>query len=393
MTGVYRLVNPVRSYDWGSRTALGELLGRPSPDGGPEAELWLGAHPGAASLLMDAAGGRTRLDEAIAADPRRLLGPAGAELPFLLKVLAVEHPLSLQVHPDRPTAAAGFAAQERSGPALDDDTRTFRDANHKPELVCALTPFDALCGFRPHAEIVALLTDLAVPALAAAVGALARGGGADALRDLVEVILRSPPELTTNILDRARGHLPNSPWAPSYRGALDLGGRFPGDPGVAVSLLLNRVHLRPGEAMYTPPGRLHAYLHGVAIELMASSDNVVRAGLSSKHVDLDLFLGMTEFTGAPVDVVRGRPDGHGWVRYPVPVPDFALATARLSGGAVASQHAGPQVLMCLEGGLDVQDDTGALHLARGDALFAAAGSRLSVRGVGRLVRATTADPA
>ncbi|MBA3523094.1 MAG: mannose-6-phosphate isomerase, class I [Geodermatophilaceae bacterium] len=387
---MYRLLNPTRNYAWGSRTALADLLGRPAPDGEPEAELWVGAHPAASSLLVGADGARTPLDAAIAEHPAQMLGPAGPVLPFLLKVLAVDQPLSLQVHPDRSAAAAGFAAEEAAGPARDAETRTFRDANHKPELVCALTPFDALCGLRPEAEIMALLGELAVPQLAAAAEGLAGHGGADALRHLVETILGSadPSELVDRVADRARRQREGSPWAESYDCAIDLAERCPGDPGVVVSLLLNLVHLRPGEAMYTPPGRLHAYLRGVAIELMASSDNVVRGGLTGKHVDVDQLLRLTDFEAARIEVITAQADGTGWNRYPVPVPDFALSTVDLGDGAVSSHDPGPQVLFCLDGAVAVQDGIATLNLARGQSLFAVAGTHLTARGTGRLVRAT-----
>lgn len=392
---MYRLLNPVRSYPWGSRTVLAELLGRPAPDGEPEAELWVGAHPAAPSMLVRGDGSRMPLDAAIAEHPGDLLGPAGRELPFLLKVLAVERPLSLQVHPDRAAAAAGFAAEEASGPGRDAATRTFRDANHKPELVCALTPFDLLCGLRPAGEMVGLLAELAVPGLAALADRVAGTGGAVALRDLVETILRAPDpvRLVAQVIDGARRRQRDSPWAASYACALELEALCPGDPGVVISLLLNLVHLRPGQALYTPPGRPHAYLRGVAVELMASSDNVVRGGLTSKHVDVDQLLSLTDFESVTIEVVDPVPDATGWRRYEVPVRDFALATADVRGGAVNSEDPGPQVLLCLDGALDVDDGAGTLHLSRGESLFAAAGSGLTVRGSGRLARATAGDPA
>ncbi len=393
---MYRLDNSTRRYSWGSRHVLAELLGRPVPSPEPEAELWLGAHSGAPSRLVGEDGSRVSLRTAIEQRPAELLGTAcleafGPELPFLLKVLAVEDPLSLQVHPDRARAAAGYAAEQAAALDVDDPQRMYRDTNHKPELICALTPFDALCGFRPVPEILAILDELAIPALKPAAERLARSGAAPALRALLVAILDGPdPEAGVNCArDAVREHREDSSWADSYDLLLDLTERFPGDPGTVVSLLLNHVRLRPGDAMYLPPGRLHAYLHGVGVEVMACSDNVLRGGLTSKHVDVAELLAAAELRAGPAAVITPHTDRSGWGRYPVPIADFELARIRLTGDAAPSEHVGPQILICLDGSVGVRRGECQLTLARGESVYVPAGAALTVRGHGDLARATT----
>lgn len=361
---------------------IAELLGEPVPSAEPQAELWMGAHPsGPSRAVCD--GSELSLIDVIHAAPERLLGANvlaefGPRLPFLLKVLAADQPLSLQAHPDRELAAAGFADEEARGITLDDPARSYRDANHKPELICALTPFDALCGLRPSQEIEAVLGELAVPQLP--------GTGDPA--GLIGTILRAEdPEVLPGVLDGCRrGAAQGSRFAPSYRCALRLAESHPGDPGVVVSLMLNLIRLRPGQATYLPPGRLHAYVHGVGIEIMATSDNVLRAGLTSKHVDVPELLSALEVHCGVPEVLDGTLDGSGWCSYPTPATDFALARAEVSGGSVTDDVRGPQILLCIDGELEL---SGAVPLVRGQSVFVPAGEAVDLTGSGTVFRATT----
>lgn len=394
---MYRLVNSVREYAWGSPSALAELLGRPAGDGRREAELWLGAHPAAASRVLHQGGGTTPLPVLIAADPLGQLGPAAGldsgRLPFLLKVLAVAAPLSLQVHPDKETAVAGFAADQSAGLALDDPNRRYQDRNAKPELLCALTPFRALCGLRPVDEVVEILDELAVPELKRAIDDFGRGRDDLVIRGLLGSILRAadPAGLVGQVVDACRRLAEDSRWAPSYRCAMDLAQRYPDDPGVVVPLLMNLVTLAPGEAMYLPAGQLHAYLEGVGVEVMACSDNVLRGGLTSKHVDVEALLGAVECTLAPPARISPVRDVAGWSRYPVPAPEFELGQVRLTGGCVRSLVPGPQLLLCLEGGVVLDDHRTSLELTRGQSAFVPAGAPLVVSGTGVVVRASIGE--
>lgn len=384
---MYRLINPVQNYAWGSRSALAELLGEPVPSVQPQAELWLGAHPGAPSRVIRD-GAEQSLIDAIDAAPHRLLGAKvldafGPRLPFLLKVLAVETPLSLQVHPDLERAAAGYADEQERGIPLDDPGRNYRDANHKPELICALTPFDALCGLRPIEQIEALLDELRIPDLACS--------GPEGLAGLVGAILVAEPPagLVSAVLD-ACGRLADqgSAFGASYRCALALAERYPDDPGVVVSLLLNLIRLRPGQATYLPAGRLHAYLSGVGVEIMATSDNVLRGGLTPKHVDVRELMSVLDLSAAVPEILDGRPDGTGWLRYPTPAPDFALTRAAPADETLASGAEGPQILLCVDGRLRLTGTGGQELLERGQSVFVPAGQRVDLTGAGTAFRAT-----
>lgn len=302
---MYLLDNTLRSYAWGSPTAIAELLGR-NPSGKPEAELWIGAHPDSPSQVLQDDGERCGLNELIAENPQMLLGGVvdarfAGRLPFLMKVLAAKSALSLQVHPSPEQAAAGFDAEEAAGIPQDAPHRNYRDRNHKPEMIYALTPFEALCGFRPLAEAVSIFTVLASavehgsPAheVLDTVAIHLAAGSEGSLRTAFTLLLNTPQEIVTDVETAVRRGIGATSEAGWSEGSIsrdtttivELAAQYPGDPGVLVALLLNRVSLRPGEAIYLPAGNIHAYLRGLGIEVMASSDNVLRGGLTPKHVD------------------------------------------------------------------------------------------------------------
>src|SRR4051812_21244842 len=348
---MWQLTNAVRYYPWGSRTVIPELLGQSSPAERPHAELWLGAHPDEPSLLDD---GRP-LDKAIAAESEALLGPAVAErfgprLPFLLKVLAAETPLSLQAHPTAEQAEAGFAAEEAAGIPRDDPTRTFKDPYHKPELLVALTTFEALCGFRPIEGSLHCLAKLEVPELKPTIAALARGGLRAVIPQLLGLTDGHRAELVSAVAESAARFVAagDPEFINTYRWAARLAEAYPGDPGVVISLMCNHLKLAPGEAVYLPPGNLHAYLCGAGIEVMASSANVLRGGLTGKHVDLAALIEVLDFTDGKVPVITPVL-GPGGLRYPVPVEDFDLTHVRLDAQGGPLTTGGPQVLLCTEG--------------------------------------------
>src|SRR3712207_5300887 len=259
---MWLLTNNVRHYPWGSRTVIPELLGEPSPADEPCAELWMGAHPDEPSVRSDG----VPLDKAIAAEPDVLLGAQvherfGARLPFLLKVLAAESPLSLQAHPTPEQAAAGYAAEEAAGVPKDDPTRTFKDPYHKPELLLALTTFEALCGFRPVEESLHCLAKLQVPELKPTIAALARGGLRAAVPQLLALTDQRRTELVGAVAEAAArfvaAHDPE--FINTYRWAATLAEAYPGDPGVVISLMCNHLKLAPGEAVFLPARHPHAY--------------------------------------------------------------------------------------------------------------------------------------
>ncbi|SCL35324.1 mannose-6-phosphate isomerase, type 1 [Micromonospora pallida] len=365
------LYGPIRDYAWGSRSAIAELQGRPVPSDGPEAELWLGAHP-AAPATVDRDGARVSLLDLLAADPDHWLGAEvldrfGPRLPFLFKVLAAEAPLSLQVHPDAEQARAGFAADG----ARTDGHRNYVDPHHKPELLVALTPFEALCGFRDPAVSAAALAGFGVPALAPVVTALRSGGSG--LREAVRLLLDWPVADRAGLVAAVVGAEIAGPDAALVR---ELAARYPDDPGVLVALLLHHVWLAPGEAIWMPAGNLHAYLRGSGVELMAASDNVLRCGLTPKHVDPVELLRILRFEVLDDPVVAARPVVPGVLTWPVPVDDFVLYRVVGTAGdpEVRLPVPGPRVTLCVAGTVTVGDDAGRVTLRCGEAAIGTAGA-------------------
>jgi len=390
---VFLLDNPVQNYAWGSRTSLAELLGRP-PSALPEAELWIGAHPKAPSRLSD---GRSLL-EAIGADPLGMLGSDvqarfGAELPFLLKVLAVDAPLSLQAHPNVEQAMRGFAREEAAGIPRDAPMRTYRDPNHKPELLCALTPFEALSGFRPASEAAELFEELGVPDLAAEL----RACPAPLARVFARIMTLPAAErlsLSSDVLQRCeRAACGSSRFGAALGWAARLGLAYPGDAGAVASLLLQHVRLEPLQAVFLEAGRLHAYLSGTGVEIMANSDNVLRGGLTPKHVDVPELLDVLRFDAPPAAAVATHTLDSGEVVYETPAPEFALSRLELVTERPLRMAArGPELLLCVDGQATVEVGARAgapRALRRGQACFlSASAGAYAVGGTGRVFRAT-----
>ncbi|MEU4686155.1 mannose-6-phosphate isomerase, class I [Streptomyces xinghaiensis] len=395
-----RLVNTVRPYAWGSTTAIPELLGT-EPTGEPQAELWMGAHPGAPSRL-DRGAGPVPLSEVIDADPAGELGEQVAErfgprLPFLLKLLAAASPLSLQVHPDRAQAAAGFAGEESRGVPADAPYRNYKDANHKPELICALSPFEGLCGFRPAAATAALFDGLGVDSLKPYGDILRAEPESGALREVLTAVLTADREEmaeTARQAGRAAERLARSPGPhrETYAAHASIARHHPGDPGVIAAMLLNHVRLQPGEALYLGAGVPHAYLQGFGVEVMANSDNVLRCGLTPKHIDVPELLRVTRFESTAPGILR--PEAvNGEETYETPAEEFRLSRfAPAEGGAPRQLPSGsPQILLCTAGSvLLTADDGRRLELRPGDSAYAAAGESAELSGAGTVFRATVA---
>src|SRR3712207_5740486 len=388
---MWLLTNNVRHYPWGSRTVIPELLGEPSPADEPCAELWMGAHPDEPSVRSDG----VPLDKAIAAEPDVLLGAQvherfGARLPFLMKVLAAEQPLSLQAHPTMEQAQAGFAAEEAAGVPKDDPTRTFKDPYHKPELLLALTTFEALCGFRPVEESLHCLAKLQLSELKPTIAALARGGLQAAIPQLLALSGQRRTHLVDVVARRAAdfvaAHDPE--FISTYRWAASLAETYPGDPGVVISLMCNHLKLAPGEAVFLPAGNLHAYLSGAGVEVMASSDNVLRGGLTAKHVDLAALIEVLDFSDGRIPVIHPVL-GPGGLRYPVPVEDFDLTRVQLDADAGVLTTAGPQVVLCAQGTAVLGGGDGEVVLEKGESAFVPAGEPVTARGPALLYRSTT----
>jgi mannose-6-phosphate isomerase len=370
------LENIVQPYAWGSRTAIAALQGAAVPSPGPEAELWMGAHPGAPSRVVRG-GERLSLAELVARAPEVELGARAArdhegQLPFLLKVLAADQPLSLQAHPDAAQAREGFAREEAAGVPRGAPHRNYKDPWPKPELLCALEPFEALCGFRPAAEARAVLDALDTPALEPVRARLSAGGG-KALREAFTFVSTLPataraPLIEATVAAAARAR--PGPFADAFAWTPRLAALYPGDPGVVVALLLRLVRLQPGQALYLPAGNMHAYLRGVGIEIMASSDNVLRGGLTPKHVDVPELLRVLHFQEEPIPVVQPRPGWPGEEVYPTPARHFELSRIALSGAPFRATVGGPEILLCTEGEVAATAADGErLALGKGQSAF------------------------
>jgi len=388
-----RLVdNPVQRYAWGSLDAIPRLLGE-EPDGRPQAEMWLGAHERGASRLLGPDGSESLLD-VVRAHPLTELGQewAGdARMPFLAKVIATAAPLSLQVHPDAERAKRWFAHEEALGLGRDVDKRCCPDEVAKVEMVWALSEFRALCGFRPAEESVRWLSALDVAALEPTVEALRRDGP-DALRAEVARLLRieAPHEVVTAVRARAGMLQHDRRWAASARVATDLATRYPGDPAVPLALLLRPLVLAPGEAMFVRTGQPHCYLSGAAFEVQANSDNILRAGLTAKHVDVDLLLESLATSADGVAAIVGVTRGEEQVFAP-DTRRFALGVIRTASGRDPLEHVpGPQVFLCVDGAFGLDDGTGGVTLRAGEAAYVpAASGSVRASGDGTLLRVTT----
>jgi mannose-6-phosphate isomerase len=398
---ISELSNVIQPYAWGSSSALAQLRGEPFPSASPEAELWMGAHPLAPSRLS--AGGQT-LASAIEAAPTACLGSAverefGPRLPFLLKVLAAGTPLSLQAHPSIAQAQQGFAADEAAGIPLDAPHRNYKDQNHKPELLCALGEFWALCGFREAPQTLRLLDELGVPALSPYRAQLAAEPHEIGIKKAFSSLMQAPADqarelaLATAAACQAQLGRGNARFADELGWIVRLAQLYPGDIGVVSSLLLNLVRLAAGEAVYLPAGNLHAYLGGTGVELMASSDNVLRGGLTPKHVNVPELLRVLDFRPLRVEPLRPVPHGSELV-YGTPAREFCLSLFELIPGSPSLEVAvtGPEIWLVTHGSFQLSAaGSPALTLTPTRSAFvSAATGTLNLRGNGRIFRARVA---
>lgn len=384
-----KLINSVQNYAWGSKTALTDLYGIANPENKPMAELWMGAHPKSSSKVLDAGGQPRPLREVIDADKAALLGDKVAarfgELPFLFKVLCADNPLSIQVHPNKKASEIGFAKENAAGIPLDAAERNYKDPNHKPELVFALTPFLAMNAFREFSDIAALMQPVADAH--PAIGQFLQTPDAGTLSALFAGLLNMQGEEKVRalaILNAALESQRGEPWD-TIRFIATF---YPDDSGLFSPLLLNVVKLNPGEAMFLFAETPHAYLQGVALEVMANSDNVLRAGLTPKYIDIPELVANVKFVPKPAAELLTQPQQHGSeLDFPIPVDDFAFALHRLTADAreVAQQSAA--ILFCVDGEATIRKGEETLTLNPGESAFIAANeSPVALSGTGRVAR-------
>jgi len=393
---IYRLRNSIQNYPWGSTTDIPRLLGIPAPDQKPVAELWLGAHPKAPSTVLKEEGEQSLFD-LIKAEPDSTLGAEAVErfgprLPFLLKVLASEKALALQVHPTLDQAKDGFEKETALGIRLDAPRRNYLDRSHKPELVCALEPFECLAGFRSAAEIAKELKSLHLRSVGEHVDRFTRSQSIGGMKRLFESIMSMESERKELLVQEAVERAASSTDG-RYRYIAELNRQYPGDIGVVSPLFLNLLHLRSGQAVYLAPGTVHAYLRGVAIELMSNSDNVVRGGLSVRHVDIPEFIKILRYNESPIEPLNPGELRSGAEVYETPASDFRLYRIRLTRSL---KYASPrkravEILICTGGKAILRGGAGNDNFAvhPGDSFLVPANSSVyTIEGEGTLFKAT-----
>ncbi|RTN27444.1 mannose-6-phosphate isomerase [Enterobacter quasimori] len=384
-----KLINSVQNYAWGSKTALTDLYGIANPNNLPMAELWMGAHPKSSSKIEDASGYVRSLRDVIEADKAALLGDKVAhrfgELPFLFKVLCADQPLSIQVHPNKQASEIGFAKENAAGIPLDAAERNYKDPNHKPELVFALTPFLAMNAFREFSEIVSLLQPVA--GANKSIAHFLENPNADALSQLFASLLNMQGEEKSHALAVLKAAL-NSQQGEPWETIRLISQFYPDDSGLFSPLLLNVVKLNPGEAMFLFAETPHAYLQGVALEVMANSDNVLRAGLTPKYIDIPELVANVKFVAKPAAELLTQPVKNGAeLDFPIPVEDFAFSLHDLSHAETAIAQESAAILFCVEGEATLHKGEQRLVLKPGESAFVAANeSPVSVSGTGRLAR-------
>ncbi|MFV9996915.1 MAG: mannose-6-phosphate isomerase [Arsenophonus endosymbiont of Dermacentor nuttalli] len=387
---MFKMINKIQYYDWGSKDALTKLYHIQNPQYLPMAELWMGAHPKASSIVEDfKTQQKISLDKLIATDPAYYLGKKIAKkfhrLPFLFKVLCAAQPLSIQVHPDKIAAETGFKRENATGIALNSPNRNYKDDNHKPELIYALTPFKALNSFRPLKEIANLLQPIAHASLT------------------IQLFIETPTEkhlaqlfsylLSLSIIEKqplftalstALQQEKGKPWDAIKK----IAPLYPDDNGLFAPLLLNIIELQPGEAMFLYARTPHAYIEGVGLEVMANSDNVLRAGLTSKHIDIAELLANLDFIAKPNNTLLLQPNiRNNEFCYPIPVDDFAFSLYIIDNHLTTIENNSATILFCVEGKISITSESQTAEILSGESIFISASEKqIILNGRGKLAR-------
>jgi mannose-6-phosphate isomerase len=403
MIGISKLINRIQEYVWGSKTAIAELMGYPTPSPKPQAELWMGAHPKAPSeVLLN--NDRISLIELIKKDPNAILGKStsrkfSGSLPFLFKVLAAGEPLSIQAHPTVQQARDGFRRENSENIPMDAYERSYKDQNHKPEIISALTPFWAMNGFRPVVEMLNILNEISFQSITKEINDFQKTSDANGLRYFFALLMNLPKDRKEKtVAETVRwAEKEKNKEIPEFenisRWILKLNEKYPGDIGVLSPVILNLVLLNPGEAMFTHAGVLHAYLEGVGIELMANSDNVLRGGLTEKYIDVRELLRIldyssTEFRKIPVITL---PNGE--MLYVSPAQEFTLSRidVKKNDEYTSAEKRSVEIVICIEGGCAIHEEgkSETIDISKGDSiLIPACVSRYAIKGAGRLFKAS-----
>lgn len=378
MDRIQVLRNPIQNYAWGSETFIPQLTGESAPENVPQAELWMGAHPKAPSLVWHD-GEWVPLPDLIREDPERVLGKSAAnrfsnKLPFLFKVLAAERPLSIQAHPNRDQARQGFAREDSLEVPLNAPHRNYKDDNHKPEIICALTPFWALIGFRAFEDIIVLTDRLGASSFRESVMDSRGQANHESLRRLFTGLLTTDADAQRRMVTEVAESCEKYAGADkTFEWTVRLNRAYTGDIGVLSPLFMKIVRLEPGEAMYISSGQLHSYLEGAGIELMANSDNVLRGGLTPKNIDVPELLEILDFSSNERCLLNPERGTDNERLYRCPAEEFILSEISLNEGAVfvGPKERSVEIMICTEGeakiiDLDRKED---LSLNKGTAII------------------------
>ncbi|WP_237668842.1 mannose-6-phosphate isomerase, class I [Vibrio sp. V39_P1S14PM300] len=388
----YPMDNVIQNYAWGSTTSISQLFNIENPTNQPQAEIWMGAHPNGCSrteinqhstLLSDLIA--TDKDAFLSADTNARFG----ELPYLFKVLAAANALSIQVHPSKAEAEAGYAKEQQAGIPLTAGHRNYKDPNHKPELVYALTPYQAMNGFRSFAQISALFSALNISAISSLVNAFTQNLTSAGLAQFFTELLSLQGEQKAQAVDALLTYADTHKGEPLFALILELADQYPGDIGLFAPLMLNVLTLQPGEAMFLDARTPHAYLKGTGLEIMANSDNVLRAGLTPKHMDVEELVSCTLFEEKPAETLLLAPQVDGQVlSYPIPVPDFKFTVYLSANQQTITTHSA-EILLPLDDVMTVSHASGeTVTLKKGQSLFIPAyAGGYTLQCAGRVARA------
>ena len=354
--------NSIQDYAWGSHTAIANLTGNKSPSTKPQAELWMGAHPKAPSLVKYNERWLSLL-ELIKQFPADILGKNVAikfnnKLPYLFKVLAASKPLSIQAHPNLKQAKKGFERENRLGIPLDSSIRNYKDENHKPECICALTPFIALYGFRKISEIISLMEKICLQVLYKELNHLKRQPNSEGLKSFFHSLITIDGLRKEQIIEHAITSAQKlSEDNPVFKWMINLYKKYPDDMGIFAPILLNLISLKPGQAIFLPSGELHAYLDGLGIELMANSDNVLRGGLTKKYIDIPELLKVLNFEETDVNILLSQKDKNYESVYYSTAEEFVLSVIsdEKNISYASPEKRSVEIILCTDGKAFIKD--------------------------------------
>lgn len=394
---MWKLENPIKHYDWGSMDQLSTLFGIANPNNEPQAEIWMGAHPSSPSFIVDADNRKISLVELINNNQTDILGERidqqFHELPYLFKVLSAQKALSIQVHPQKSKAEIGFAKENQLNIAINAANRNYKDPNHKPELVYALTRYKAMNAFRPIHEIIGLFDLVSCSPLRTEIAALKSNPEPSQLKLFFKACLSLSPEQVAQIVNELLSSIePNKdprytkePFCTIRALATD----YPCDIGLITPLILNVIELQPGEAMFLHAETPHAYIKGTGLEIMANSDNVLRAGLTPKFIDVDELIDNTKFNSIPASHLLTSPIyDDNKIDFPVPVADFKFEIINSDMQKRSDNVTGPEILFCISGNVKIETATDCYTIKSGESVFiACAAKQFTYQGEGILARA------